>query len=348
MNKIVPFDNIPYVDPSQRADEVAVLASQMGGQQQTGNFLFLQVGSGATSFKVDPDGMWLGAEVMADAPYSADMLGNVILNSVLISGRSGAVIAGAIDASGNFVNQLISNTLNTQTKQILGEFIFTGSGALAIKTDANNGIWISPTGILAKKAGATTFALDTAGNATFAGSLVGASGTFGMITAGTLTGCTFQTATSGYRTVINSSNILFYSSANQVGFIRPDATSSMVIGSSDEIWMTDLAGVPNFKFSSLGRIFLMTAGAYINFASGRRLTDNSSYIGCDGGFVTTGDIQTGGTFKSSDGTSGLNHSGWGYISSLRWNGGTLEAKISVQVMKDGLVTGITQGNWYAV
>lgn len=184
MQDVIPFENIPYVDPSVRSDEAAVLASQSGQQQQTGNFMFLQVGSGAKAFKVDPDGMWLGSDIMSSAPFSVDMLGNVILNSVLINGLSGQTLAGAFDENGFLISALITSTLDTQAKQILGEFTFVGSGALAIKTDADNGIWLSPTGILAKKAGANTFALDIAGNATFSGTLTAASGSLGAITIG--------------------------------------------------------------------------------------------------------------------------------------------------------------------
>jgi len=175
---------VPYVDPAQRSEDLAVLASQTGGQQKYGNFEYLQVGAGATAFKVDSSGMWLGADTFAAADFSCDMNGNVILNSVVINGLAGDILAGAINADGNFINYVVSATLNTQAKTILGEFTFAGSGAIAIKTDADNGIWISPTGLLAKKAGANTFAIDNSGNATFGGSLVAASGTLGAITVG--------------------------------------------------------------------------------------------------------------------------------------------------------------------
>jgi len=94
----------------------------------------------------------------------------------------------------DFVTEVLGPALNTQTKLILGEFQFQDAGAIAMKTDANNGLWLSPTGLLGKKAGATTFAIDTAGNATFSGSVTGAT-----ISGGTITGSTIQTASTGYR-----------------------------------------------------------------------------------------------------------------------------------------------------
>jgi len=139
----------------------------------------LVVGSGDNIFYVDSQGsLWGGrtfdtakAWIKPDGTFSfKDGSGNVLVDS-----------AGT---DGNFVN-LINSTLNTQTKQILSDFTFGASGAIKIITDENNGIWISPTGILGKKAGNVTFALETDGDATFGGSLVAASGTLGAITVGT-------------------------------------------------------------------------------------------------------------------------------------------------------------------
>ena len=134
-----------------------------------------------------------------------------------IAGRSISTIAGAIDASGHFIDAC----LNTSTKQILGDFTFGASGAIKMITDADNGLWLSPTGILGKKAGATTFAIDIEGNATFAGTLSAAAGTLGTITAGTLngltiTGGTIQTASSGKRVTLAGNTISLYDADNNV------------------------------------------------------------------------------------------------------------------------------------
>ncbi len=356
MQDVIPFENIPYVDPSVRSDEAAVLASQSGQQQQTGNFMFLQVGSGATAFKVDPDGMWLGADAMADAPFSADMLGNVILNSVVINGLAGSVIAGAIDADGNFVNFLISTTLDTQAKQILGEFTFVGSGALAIKTDANNGIWISPTGILAKKAGATTFALDTAGNATFAGTLTAASGTLGTITAGTITGATIQGGNIYASSSSASGNVHLYVGAYggqcdveyggaQKGFfaasntvtilgsnvrLNLEADEAMDIRANDWVQITynDNGGTDVFQVvNDADVVFEMNDSNNAWFAGA---------VYAAGGISCAGHIQTGGTYKSSDGTSGVDKGPYGFVTAVE----SSRAKFREITTKDGLVTNI--------
>jgi len=90
--------------------------------------------------------------------------------------------AGVINTSNQVIQDIVNANLDTQSKEILGEFVFVGSGALAIKTDDNNGIWISPTGILAKKAGVNKFTLESDGDATFGGELVAPIGTIGALT----------------------------------------------------------------------------------------------------------------------------------------------------------------------
>ena len=46
----------------------------------------LQVGGlGAKVFKADDQGMWLGASKFVDAPFSVDMLGNVVASSATFS-----------------------------------------------------------------------------------------------------------------------------------------------------------------------------------------------------------------------------------------------------------------------
>lgn len=228
----------------------------------------INIGQGTKSLKADRSGIWLGANLFEGAPFSVDMLGNVVANSILINGLGGDIIAGSIDSNGNFINELISTNLNTQSKEILGSFEFVGSGALDISTDANNGLWISPTGILGKKSGAITFAIENDGDATFGGTLVAASGTFGTITAGTLTGATFQTtapaAASGRAVVMSggsNQDIRFYNNENLYAQIGTLTTSS---GGEQEYLR-------------------------IEADSGRSLRFRESNIACDGNFNPTSD-----------------------------------------------------------
>ena len=94
---------------------------------------------------------------------------------------STAILTGAISSVGHFID----DRLNTSAKTILGDFTFGASGAIKMITDVNNGLWLSPTGILGKKAGVTTFAIGIDGSPVFAGELTAAYGTLGAITIGT-------------------------------------------------------------------------------------------------------------------------------------------------------------------
>jgi len=143
--------------------------------------------AGSEVFKTIVHGTDIGDVIMGD--YSSgkyvmwdDSMATMKLGpNAYVDTRLASTLASAINASGNFID----TNLNTSTKQILGDFTFGASGAIKMITDENNGLWLSPTGILGKKAGATTFAVDTSGNATFAGTLSAASGTLGAITIGT-------------------------------------------------------------------------------------------------------------------------------------------------------------------
>jgi len=51
------------------------------GQQYLDKVQAMQIGSGAKVFRGDESGIWLGAKKFADAPFSVDMLGNVVASS---------------------------------------------------------------------------------------------------------------------------------------------------------------------------------------------------------------------------------------------------------------------------
>lgn len=184
----------------------------------------------ANSFHVDSDGnMWLGATTFAAAPgkfSNAGVLtatGAVIDGTSTIGGRTASILSGAIDASGDLVNDVINARLDSSSKQILSDFDFGSSDyAGALKAGditwntsdgtitGGSGVVVYRGGIVAANTGVATFTLDaTTGDATFAGTLSAAAGTLGTITAGTFTGVsvtasTLQSATSGSRFVVTS------------------------------------------------------------------------------------------------------------------------------------------------
>lgn len=96
-----------------------------------------------------------------------------------VGDRRVSTINDAINVDGNFVKDLINTKLDTDSKSILGDFTFGVSGSLKMITDENNGLWISPTGILAKKAGVNTLAVTNAGDVTMTGTITASAGSIG-------------------------------------------------------------------------------------------------------------------------------------------------------------------------
>jgi len=158
----------------------------ISGDLQSGNYV-----SGSSGWIIRQSGL---------AEFKDLILYSVSIDATsTIAGRLASVLASAINASGHFIDA----ALDTSTKEILGDFTFGESGAIKMTTDADNGLWISPTGILGKKAGATTFSITTSGDATFQGSIASGS----TITGVTITGSTLQTGTTGKNVDITQGRI---------------------------------------------------------------------------------------------------------------------------------------------
>ena len=110
-----------------------------------------------------------------------------------------------------------------------------------------------------------------------------------LITGGTITGPTIQTATTGNRTVIDSNNLRFYSDATQQGFLRPDATNDMVLGLRDDFFITDLAGTPKLKITSVGTILFSSDTPRIEWAGGRYIESDGDSLKVNGVFRSNSD-----------------------------------------------------------
>lgn len=85
----------------------------------------------------------------------------------------------AINDDYDIITDLINARLDTSAKKILGDFTFGASGAIKMITDADNGLWFSPTGILAKKAGANTLTVTNEGDITLVGTITAVAGSIG-------------------------------------------------------------------------------------------------------------------------------------------------------------------------
>jgi len=142
--------------------------------------------------------------------------GAIIDGTSTLGGRVGSTLAGAINVSGDLITDVINARLDSSSKNILSDFNFgTTDYAGAVKSGditwntttgaitGGSGVVVYRDGIVGAAAGVETFSIDaTTGSATFAGTLSAAAGTLGTITAGTLTGLLFQTASSGERVAI--------------------------------------------------------------------------------------------------------------------------------------------------
>lgn len=261
LREIVSLDNVV-------ANQSIVNGSFNGGT--------ITIGSKENVFKVDRNGIYLGASSFSVAPFRVDMQGNLVASSATIAGDivsdnyivgvsgykleyetgnaylGNAIISGSsiigdnnvlartigssINQSGQFIKDVVNTNLSTATKQILGDFTFGSYGAIKMITDDNNGVWLSPTGILGKKAGATTFTIGADGNATFSGNVIGAT-----ITGGTITGATIQTASTGQRVEIKTSgeyenSIAIFDSSGMFGLHLYDDVISSIGNNTDLIF----------------------------------------------------------------------------------------------------------------
>lgn len=136
----------------------------------------------AAGYNRQSDGAWVNALAISAA-------GDVTISGTLKAAsiiEAGATVSGygtigtvagnanqaAIDAAAAY--SAVSNRLEKGAAYVM-------AGAFALKStgfDAGNGVAITSTGILGKLGGVTKFSLDNAGNATFAGELSSATGTF--------------------------------------------------------------------------------------------------------------------------------------------------------------------------
>lgn len=228
--------------------------------------------SGTTAFSAGPTGIPIVTITQAGVLTAT---GVIITGTV--SGRSTDTIASAISALGNFIDA----NLDTAAKNILASFTFGASGALQIGTFSagiSGDIKISPNGIVARNsAGANTFTLDgTTGAATFAGTLSAAGGTFGTITAGTLTGVSITTisgAIGGWTLAANSLSAV-------------SGGNTTILSSGATAFSAGPTGVPIVTITQAG-ILTATGVVITGTISGRSTSVIAAAIDANGHFADT-------------------------------------------------------------
>lgn len=188
----------------------------------------------------------------------------------LVGGVPAENLVTAVNAASNgLVNKLdkAGDTITGRINLAVADGLFAG-------TDTNNGVYMGSGGIVGKKAGATTFAVDTAGNATFGGALSAATGTF----SGTLTADAVN--------AVNTVNIAGYAVTVPV----MSQTYASVAGVTNNTTGTLLASVTmslDSSFSNAGAGVSIFFGAYISLtvndtggsgAWGTPLVSGTSYL----------------------------------------------------------------------
>jgi len=140
------------------------------GQQYLDKVQAMQIGSGAKVFRGDESGIWLGAKKFADAPFSVDMLGNVVASSGAIKGN--ITVGGAANASG-VIHVLNSSEVEKVT--IDKDGILIQDGKLVIKDSTNTTI-MDATGLVSAASFSTEEVEQTVEKTTSSTSFVDISG----------------------------------------------------------------------------------------------------------------------------------------------------------------------------
>jgi len=253
--------------------------------------------------------------------------GGAIDGTSTIGGRIASTLATAIDVSGHFADDAISTASGT----ILGEFNFTGSGALQIGTyeyNVTGDLKLSPTGILARdKLGATTFSINgETGVAVLNGLVVGTN--VGLGTAQDSAGVTTivgNVVTTGYVNALNitaqyvAASISITSPTITAGIIQTAATGLRTKMDSNGLWF----GNSNTKYADIvvsydsggdeGEVAISTA------MSGLSLTIGQGASPAGGFELGASSVGISAVGKSNLGSVGMNF-GTGTGLGITWSG----------------------------
>jgi hypothetical protein len=141
-------NEIKIIDPFSSYEMVSQVEAQGNkGSDFLDSVKSLQVGFGSKVLRVDRDGLWLGAETFASAPFSVDMDGNLIATSLNLSGFlevgealddiGSGNITGTYIADGTIdTDKLNANAINGMT--ITGALIRTSTGGDRVELDGNS------------------------------------------------------------------------------------------------------------------------------------------------------------------------------------------------------------------
>jgi len=172
--------------------------------------------TGATTFSVSATtgNAIFGGELIAASGTFGTITAGALQGSLTVGGRLATTIGSAINASGNFINNLINARIDTDSKKILSDFTISDDNSSTSGFKAGDITWnssgvvtggtgvaMTPYGFVGANSGLTTFSISSiTGNAVFSGDITGST-----ITGSIITGGVVQTAASGNRITMNES-----------------------------------------------------------------------------------------------------------------------------------------------
>ena len=220
-----------FIDVENRAINAASIDAG------TSSFASMQIGEGSKVFRGDQSGIWLGASEWADAPFRVNMEGALWATSLIISGyipdggAAADVNANAVTIDADMINISGATTFSSgydptdKVDELAGTYNSAASGArVRIFPDANTGLQIidnSANNVFLAYVGGTDV------GDIIIGDYAGGSGVKwdksaskmlirGDMDAGTITGVTIKTASTGVRVELTASDaeIALYDSGN--------------------------------------------------------------------------------------------------------------------------------------
>lgn len=261
----LPRAQVTQMEVTSIQGEGTLPANQLAGNV-TQSLIIGDAANPNAAIYIDSQGIYAGNPVFSLAPFSVDLLGNLVAGSIVISGfipTGGAaadVNAFAVTISGGKI------TANSITASQIAAATITGTQ-------------IAATTITATNLNVSTLSAITAN--------------LGTVTAGTINGVTIvggliETATSGQRVVINESG------DNTVTFYDSSGNAMKLYGSSNSLYT-------NGDFFAQGEI-ISGSGGIISTATITGLANIISSTGLSvlaGGAVITGNTTVNGTFTAT-------------------------------------------------
>lgn len=333
MQEVNPFsDIIPVVAAGNSNPQTQQYASQVSGG--TTRFESISVGAGATCFRADQSGIWLGAEKWADAPFKVDMNGNLYATSATLNGYTKN--ADVTTIIGNTVTTGYVNALNVTANSVSAGWVYAGNiSANQINTGTLNASLITVTNLNADNITAGTITATRI--ASLDASKIG-SGTFDTqripnldcdkITTGTLIGRNIQSSSGNERVVLDNGDYIKFYAGNALkcqlrgttaGSGGLSMTGDLVLQNNKRLWVASTGGGSS-EYGGIGvddsNRLLVSSGT----ANTMYFTNNSGSISDDNLLLTLSHNQAyhphafqANEFKASSGDLNLTPEGSGKV-----------------------------------